>query len=68
MSDAVIRWKVFPGAESEWWSYIEDGQYYLGGDRHRSKAKAEQYARETATRIAAERGAQVEQMQDNPDA
>ena len=68
MSDAVIRWKVFPGAERKWWSYIEDGQHYLGGKRHPSKAKAEQYAKETATRIAAERGARVEEMQDKPDA
>jgi hypothetical protein len=43
------RWEVFPDpASGGWYSYVEDDAYYLGGDLHPTKAKAEAHGRKIA--------------------
>jgi hypothetical protein len=47
----VCRWQVFEnpdGDEGGWLSYVDDGTHYLGGDLHRTKAKAVAHAHQIA--------------------
>jgi hypothetical protein len=45
------RWEVFANTDADvggWYSYVEDDLHYLGGDLHKTKAKAEEHGRKIA--------------------
>lgn len=49
--DTPIRWEVFANPDADtggWYSHVEDGQHYLGGDLHRTKAEAVAHAKQIA--------------------
>lgn len=59
MPAAPIRWEVFPNPDQDrggWYSYVEGGGFYLGGDWHPTKADAKAHARKLAAEAAIPEG------------